>query len=43
MTESIVLHDPTMVAIVQERSGAEFGPGDRVRVLSDGYATRVTR
>jgi outer membrane lipoprotein SlyB len=31
------------IAVVQEGSGAEFRPGDRVRVLSDGYATRVTR
>lgn len=31
-----------MIAVVQE--GYEtFRPGDRVRVLSDGYATRVTR
>jgi len=32
-----------IVAIVQEGSGAEFRPGDRVRVTSDGHTTRVTR
>jgi outer membrane lipoprotein SlyB len=32
-----------MIAIVQEGSGAEFRPGDRVRVMSDGYTTRVSR
>jgi hypothetical protein len=31
------------VAIVQEGTGAEPRPGDRVRVTSDGYTTRVTR
>lgn len=32
-----------MIAVVQEGSGAEFRPGDRVRVTSDGHTTRVTR
>ncbi len=32
-----------MIAVVQEGTGAEFRPGDRVRVLSDGRTTRVTR
>jgi outer membrane lipoprotein SlyB len=32
-----------MIAIVQEDAGEGFRPGDRVRVVSNGYATRVTR
>jgi outer membrane lipoprotein SlyB len=32
-----------MIAIIQEGSGAELRPGDRVRVSSDGYTTRVSR
>jgi outer membrane lipoprotein SlyB len=32
-----------MIAVVQEGHPAEFRAGDRVRVLSDGYTTRVTR
>lgn len=31
------------IAVVQEGTGAEFRPGDRVRVTSDGYTTRVSR
>jgi len=30
-----------MVAIVQDSTGEIFRPGDRVRLLSDGYTTRV--
>jgi outer membrane lipoprotein SlyB len=30
-----------LVAIVQDNSGEVFRPGDRVRLLSDGYTTRV--
>ena len=29
------------IAVPQENSGENFRPGDRVRVLSDGYTTRV--
>jgi outer membrane lipoprotein SlyB len=32
-----------MVAIVQPDAGEGFRPGDRVRLVSNGYATRVTR
>ncbi len=31
------------MAIVQQETGEGLRPGDRVRVLSDGYTTRVTR
>lgn len=30
------------IAVPQENAGENFRPGDRVRVLSDGYTTRVT-
>ncbi|NDP41779.1 MAG: glycine zipper 2TM domain-containing protein [Aromatoleum sp.] len=40
---TVRLDSGRMVAIVQEGSGDEFRPGDRVRVTSDGYTTRVTR
>ena len=32
-----------MIAVVQSDDGDAFRPGDRIRVLSDGYRTRVTR
>jgi hypothetical protein len=32
-----------MLAVVQEGAFDEFRPGDRIRVLSDGYTTRVSR
>ncbi|MEP6678074.1 MAG: hypothetical protein ABI812_02070 [Betaproteobacteria bacterium] len=31
------------IAVVQDDTGEAFRPGDRIRVLSDGYRTRVTR
>lgn len=40
---TVRLDSGRMVAIVQEGSADEFRPGDRVRVTSDGYTTRVTR
>lgn len=40
---TVRLDSGRMVAIVQGDAGEGFRPGDRVRVLSDGYATRVTR
>ena len=40
---TVRLDSGRIVAIVQEGSGAEFRPGDRVRVTSDGYTTRVSR
>jgi outer membrane lipoprotein SlyB len=40
---TVRLDSGRMIAVVQEGSGAEFRPGDRVRVTSDGYATRVSR
>ena len=30
-----------MIAVVQDDVGEPFRPGDRIRVLSDGYRTRV--
>jgi outer membrane lipoprotein SlyB len=30
-----------MIAVVQDDMGEPFRPGDRIRVLSDGYRTRV--
>ena len=32
-----------LLAVVQEGGPDEFRPGDRIRVLSDGYSTRVAR
>jgi outer membrane lipoprotein SlyB len=32
-----------MIAVVQDDYGDPFRPGDRIRVLSDGYRTRVAR
>jgi outer membrane lipoprotein SlyB len=31
-----------MIAVVQEAAGESFRPGDRIRVVSDGYYTRVS-
>jgi outer membrane lipoprotein SlyB len=39
---TVRLDSGKMIAIAQEGAGTEFRPGDRVRVLSDGYTTRVT-
>jgi outer membrane lipoprotein SlyB len=40
---TVRLDSGRMLAIVQEGSMDEFRPGDRIRVLSDGYMTRVSR
>lgn len=40
---TVRLDSGRMLAIVQEGALEEFRPGDRIRVLSDGYFTRVTR
>lgn len=40
---TVRLDDGRMIAVVQEGHPAEFRPGDRIRMLSDGYTTRVTR
>jgi outer membrane lipoprotein SlyB len=32
-----------MIAVVQDDYGDPFRPGDRIRVLSDGYRTRIAR
>jgi outer membrane lipoprotein SlyB len=32
-----------LVAVVQQDGGEGFRPGDRIRLVSNGYATRVTR
>jgi outer membrane lipoprotein SlyB len=40
---TVRLDSGRIIAIVQQGSGEEFRPGDRVRVTSDGYTTRVTR
>ena len=40
---TVRLDSGRMIAVAQEGDGAEFRPGDRVRVLSDGRTTRVTR
>jgi outer membrane lipoprotein SlyB len=40
---TVRLDSGRMLAVVQEGDGAEFRPGDRIRVLSDGYTTRVAR
>ena len=31
-----------MIAVVQDAAGEPFRPGDRIRVVSDGYYTRVS-
>lgn len=40
---TVKLDNGDMRAIVQEIDGQQFKPGDRVRLLSDGGVTRVTR
>jgi outer membrane lipoprotein SlyB len=40
---TVRLDSGRMLAVVQEGSFDEFRPGDRIRVLSDGYTTRVSR
>lgn len=40
---TVRLDSGRMLAIVQDDAGEQFRPGDRVRVLSDGYTTRVSR
>jgi outer membrane lipoprotein SlyB len=39
---TVHLDSGQMIAIVQEDVGDAYRPGDRVRVLSDGYTTRVS-
>jgi outer membrane lipoprotein SlyB len=40
---TVRLDSGRMLAVVQEGAVEEFRPGDRIRVLSDGYVTRVAR
>lgn len=40
---TVRLDNGRTVAIVQQDGGEGFRPGDRVRLVSNGYATRVTR
>ena len=40
---TVRLDSGRIIAVVQEGSPEEFRPGDRVRVTSDGYTTRVSR
>jgi len=40
---TVRLDNGRMLAVVQEGHPNEFRPGDRVRVLSDGYMTRISR
>jgi outer membrane lipoprotein SlyB len=40
---TVRLDSGRMLAIVQDGPVGEFRPGDRIRVLSDGYTTRVSR
>jgi len=40
---TVRLDSGKMIAIAQQGTGDEYRPGDRVRVLSDGYTTRVSR
>ncbi|MBS0320817.1 MAG: glycine zipper 2TM domain-containing protein [Proteobacteria bacterium] len=40
---TVRLDSGRMIAIVQQDGGEQFRVGDRVRVLSDGYTTRVSR
>jgi outer membrane lipoprotein SlyB len=40
---TVRLDNGRTVAVVQEDVGEGFRPGDRVRLVSDGYTTRVTR
>ena len=40
---TVRLDSGRMIAVAQADSGEAFRPGDRVRILSDGYTTRVAR
>lgn len=40
---TVRLDSGRMIAVAQGDSGEAFRPGDRVRILSDGYTTRVAR
>lgn len=40
---TVRLDDGRYLAVVQEDEGDQFRPGERVRLLSDGGTTRVTR
>ena len=40
---TVRLDSGKMIAIAQQGTGEEYRPGDRVRVLSAGYSTRVSR
>ena len=39
---TVRLDSGRMIAVVQQDVGEPFRPGDRIRVASDGYRTRVT-
>lgn len=39
---TVRLDSGRMIAVVQDDTGEPFRPGDRIRVLSDGYHTRVS-
>ena len=39
---TVRLDSGRMIAVVQDDSGEPFRPGDRIRVLSDGYRTRIS-
>jgi outer membrane lipoprotein SlyB len=39
---TVRLDSGRMIAVVQDDTGEPFRPGDRIRVLSDGYRTRVS-
>ena len=39
---TVRLDNGRMIAVVQDDTGEPFRPGDRIRVLSDGYRTRVS-
>lgn len=40
---TVRLDSGRMIAVIQEGTGADLRPGDRIRVTSDGYTTRVSR
>jgi outer membrane lipoprotein SlyB len=40
---TVRLDSGRMIAVAQQDGGEAFRPGDRVRILSDGYTTRVAR
>jgi outer membrane lipoprotein SlyB len=39
---TVRLDSGRMIAVVQDDMGEPFRPGDRIRVLSDGYRTRIS-